>query len=159
MAHRAYGWRGTFEPGPRPRRIRGKIFTARRRSIRIDLLKNSKSPVLRLPPGASARQALVRVTWGDNIYQRRANTGLTSGIAHRRRRPDAQARGGPGQFLRARRTAGRLESPWTTAAVSNDRDGFLADISGVGAGPLRFKLQDPALFGSIERPEDLPRRA
>ncbi len=127
-------------------RIRGKV-SGTSPLVRIDLLKNSK--VLYSVYPARRPGSLVRVTWGDNIYQRRANTGLTSGtLTAAGALTLKRAVGLDNSFEHVEQQGAGIS--WTTAAVSNDRDGFLAEISGVGAGPLRFKLQDPAMFGAID---------
>ncbi len=90
---------------------------------------------------------MLRIQWGDNIYQRRANIGLTEGelsaeegtlrlerFLHRDQEFD---------WIRQEGDAIR----WCTAATSNDRDGMLVHLSGV-EGALFFRLQDPHL-GSI----------
>jgi hypothetical protein len=39
---------------------------------------------------------------------------------------------------------------WTTSAVSNDRDGFLADLSSIDCGSLLFHLDDPGAKGALD---------
>lgn len=116
--------------------------------VRVDLLKNSK--VLYSVYPARQQGGLLRVTWGDNIYQRRANVGLTSGAL-------TSAGGKPAlkSVIHLDNSFEHIEQQgdaitWRTAAVSNDRDGFLADISGAGSGSLHFKLEDPEVFGTID---------
>ncbi len=114
--------------------------------VRLDILKNSR--VIHSVTPSRNRGRLVRVIWGDNIYQRRAVVGLSDGelradtgsirlqrVLHR-----DQA------FESIRQNVSRIQ--WRTAATSNDRDGFLADISDA-TGALHFQLQDP-LLGSIK---------
>ena len=117
---------------------------------RVELLKNSK--IVHAVHPARNRGSLARIQWGDNIYQRRANIGLSSGKLS-----------APSGTLRLRRSLHRDQQfermrqdgrniVWRTAATSNDRDGMLVDISGA-TGPLRFALEDPHL-GTIEA--DIP---
>ena len=109
---------------------------------RVELLKNSK--VIHAVYPSRNRGSLARIQWGDNIYQRRANIGLS----------DGKLSAGSGT-LRLRRSLHRdqqFESmrqngrsvTWRTAATSNDRDGMLVDISGA-SGALHFELEDPHL--------------
>jgi len=116
--------------------------------LHIDLLKNSRV-IYSLHPSRAAGK-LLRVIWGDNLYQRRAAVGLRQGE------------------LRAERGRLRLRAPlhldqafeqvwqegesirWKTAAVSNDRDGFLADISEVEGEYLLFRLDDSDTLGLFE---------
>ena len=93
---------------------------------------------------ARNRGSVARITWGDNIYQRRANVGLGEGqlsvesgslrlvrFLHR----DQEF-----EWMRQDGAAVR----WQTAATSNDRDGMLARIDGA-EGSLLFSLDDPDL--------------
>lgn len=93
---------------------------------------------------------LLRVVWGDNIYQRRAAVGLRTGRLrssggalrlHRALHID-QA------FEEVRQDGGAIA--WKTAAVSNDRDGFLAGIEGVTGEELVFTLDDEDTIGQID---------
>ncbi len=113
---------------------------------RVELVKNGRVIHARHPsrqPGP-----MVRVTWGDNIYQRRANVGMGSGaisvesgalrlvrFLHRDQ-----------QFEEMRQDEGAIR--WRSAATSNDRDGMLLRLDGA-EGSLSFLLDDPHL-GSIE---------
>ena len=113
---------------------------------RVELVKNGRVIHARHPsrqPGP-----LVRVTWGDNIYQRRANVGMGSGtisvesgalrlvrFLHRDQ-----------QFEEMRQDEGAIR--WRSAATSNDRHGMLLRLDGA-EGSLSFLLDDPHL-GSIE---------
>ena len=87
---------------------------------------------------------MARITWGDNIYQRRANVGIGDG--------ELRAQSGS---LRLERHLNRDQEfewmrqdgdavRWSTAATSNDRDGMLVRIDGA-EGALDFKLDDPHL--------------
>ncbi len=115
--------------------------------VRVDLLKNCK--VIYSEHPARNRGKLLRVVWGDNVYQRRAAVGLTQGEL----RPAAGR-------LRLRKTVNLDQAfeyvvqdddgiKWRTAAVSNDRDGFLVDISEAN-GPLHFHLDDPQGLGVFD---------
>jgi len=87
--------------------------------------------------------------WGDNIYQRRATQGLRSG--------ELRAAAGRLRLLQPLHLDQGFESVeqrsdaigFTTAAVSGDRDGFLADIAAV-SGDLVFKFTDADSVGTIE---------
>lgn len=115
--------------------------------LRVDLLKNSK--VIHTLTPSRNRGKLLRVVWGDNVYQRRAVVGMTQG--------ELRAAGGRLQlreiihrdqaFESVREDGGRIV--WNSAAVSNDRDGFLADIS-EATGPLQFRLDDSEQLGVFE---------
>ena len=109
---------------------------------RVEVLKNGR--VIHANRPARTRGSLARITWGDNIYQRRANTSLGSGVL----------RAGSGA-LRLDRFLNRDQEfewmrqegdtvRWRSSATSNDRDGMLVRIDGV-AGPLSFDLDDPHL--------------
>jgi hypothetical protein len=116
--------------------------------VRVDLLKNSR--VIHTVHPSRNRGRLLRVIWGDNFYQRRAAAGLRSGEL----RPESgklrlertihldQA------FEQVRQEGDRIT--WKTAAISNDRDGFLADISEVTGDALHFRLDDSDTMGLFE---------
>ena len=109
---------------------------------RVELLKNGR--VIHGVYPARNRGSLLRVTWGDNIYQRRANVGMAEG--------ELSARSGAlrlegalhldQEFESMRQDGGAVR--WRTAATSNDRDGMLVRIDGV-EGSLDFRLDDPHL--------------
>jgi len=116
--------------------------------VRVDLLKNSR--VIHSLYPARNRAALLRVVWGDNLYQRRAATGFRSGTL----RPD-------GGRLRLRQTVNLDQAfeevvqsgdgiSWKTAAVSGDRDGMLVDIAEVQGEFLHFRLDDSDTTGLFE---------
>ena len=115
--------------------------------VRLDVLKNSR--VIHSVTPARNRGRLLRISWGDNIYQRRAAIGLSDG--------ELRADGGQLRLTRVLHRDQAFESvrqngariSWRTAATSNDRDAFLADISGVTGQTLHFRVEDPAL-GLIE---------
>lgn len=114
--------------------------------VRLDILKNSR--VIHSVAPSRNRGRLLRVSWGDNIYQRRAVVGLSDG--------ELQADGGSVRLERVLHRDQAFESirqngarvQWRTAATSNDRDSFLADISDA-TGAVHFRLDDP-LLGRIE---------
>ena len=116
--------------------------------LRIELLKNSK--VIYAAHPARKQGRLLRVVWGDNLYQRRAAAGLSSGEL----RPE-------GGRLRLERIIHRDQAfeeirqegariTWKTAAFSNDRDGFLVDLSEVTGEALHFRLDDASEMGVFE---------
>ena len=109
---------------------------------RVELVKNGQ--LIHAIQPARNRGSVARITWGDNIYQRRANAGLGEGqlsvesgslrlvrFLHR----DQEF-----EWMRQDGAAVR----WQTAATSNDRDGMLARIDGT-EGSLLFSLDDPDL--------------
>lgn len=116
--------------------------------LRIDLLKNSRV-IYSLYP-ARARGKLLRVVWGDNIYQRRAAVGLREG--------QLSAQQGRLELRKPIHLDQAFEQVWQqgdyvrwkTAAVSNDRDGFLVDISQAGGDYLLFRLDDSDTLGLFE---------
>ncbi|MCP5113275.1 MAG: hypothetical protein GY953_20785, partial [bacterium] len=114
--------------------------------LRVELVKNSKVIHTEIPSREPGE--LLRVVWGDNIYQRRAAIGRTEGklratggklrlveMVHRDQAFESVAQDGAG--IR-----------WNTAANSGDRDGVLVDIS-EATGTLAFELEDPPAFGSV----------
>lgn len=126
-------------------RIRARV-SGTRPLTRLELLKNGK--VIHAVHPARNHGSLARITWGDNIYQRRANVGLGSGEVraesgtlslreHLHRDQEFERMWQEGSGVR-----------WTTAATSNDRDGMLVSLDGV-EGSLEFRLEDPHL-GTIE---------
>ncbi len=113
---------------------------------RVELVKNGR--VVHAAHPARNRGSMVRIVWGDNLYQRRANVGMGQG----------RLSAGSGA-LRLQRHLNRDQEfewmkqdgdavQWGTAATSNDRDGMLVRIDGA-EGPLQFRLEDPD-FGTIE---------
>ncbi len=123
---------------------------------RVELVKNGR--VLHSINPARQSGSLVRITWGDNIYQRRANVGFGEGVL--------KAESGAvrlERFLHRDQEFERMHQAgdsvrWQSAATSNDRDGMLARIDGA-EGSLVFRLQDPHL-GPLEvaAPLDVLRR-
>ncbi len=113
---------------------------------RVELLKNGS--VIHAVHPVRNRGSVARITWGDNIYQRRANVGIGDG--------ELSAESGALRLERHLHRDQEFERMWqdgaavrwSTAATSNDRDGMLVRIDGV-EGSLMFKLEDPHL-GMIE---------
>jgi hypothetical protein len=115
--------------------------------LRLEVLKNSR-PVYAMAPLRN-RGHLLRVVWGDNIYQRRAAVGMCPG------KLSAEA-----GTIRLERTVHRDQAfeeyrqegaavSWFSSAVSNDRDGILVDIS-EATGSLHFTLDDSAQMGIMD---------
>ena len=122
-------------------RVRARV-SGTRPLTRVELLKNGQ--VIHALQPARNRGSMARITWGDNIYQRRANVGIGDG--------ELRAQSGS---LRLERHLNRDQEfewmrqdgdavRWSTAATSNDRDGMLVRIDGA-EGALDFKLDDPHL--------------
>jgi len=115
--------------------------------LRVELVKNN-TVVYSVTPARGHGQ-LARIVWGDNLYQRRAAVGLRKG--------EVRSAGGPLKLIRAVNLDQAFEEvrprghdiTWTTAAVSGDRDGFLADLSEV-TGDLVFHLDDADTMGVFE---------
>lgn len=115
---------------------------------RVDLLKNSKVIYSTYP--SRNRGLMLRVIWGDNVYQRRAATGMTKGrlspaggelrLVSPINRDQA--------FEEVKQAGNSIE--WFTAAVSNDRDGALVDISKVTGDTLEFTLDDSSQMGMMK---------
>ncbi len=114
--------------------------------IRVELLKNGR--VIHAVHPARQAGSVLRITWGDNIYQRRANVGIGDGVL--------TAESGSLQLARFLHRDQEFEwmrqdgdaVRWRSAATANDREGMLVRLNGV-EGALAFKLQDPHL-GAIE---------
>ncbi|MEK7752783.1 MAG: hypothetical protein AAB654_12755 [Acidobacteriota bacterium] len=115
--------------------------------LRVEVLKNNK--VIHSASPSRNRGHVLRVIWGDNLYQRRAATGLRSGELRPERGRLRLARpiNLDQAFEHVEQAGDRIT--WTTAAVSNDRDGFLADISEAD-GDLLFRLDDSDTMGLFE---------
>jgi len=116
--------------------------------LRVDLLKNCK--VIHSLYPSRKQGKLMRIVWGDNIYQRRAAVGLRSG--------ELRPAGGRLRLVERIHLDQAFEVieqkgegiGWTTAAVSNDRDGFLVDLSEASGAYLHFRLDDSDTMGVIE---------
>ena len=109
---------------------------------RVELIRNGKVIHARHPSRHAG--SVVRVTWGDNIYQRRANVGMAKG--------GLSVQSGSLRLLRFLNRDQQFEQMhqngsavrWHSAATSNDRDGMLVRLDGAD-GSLEFKLEDPHL--------------
>jgi len=116
--------------------------------VRVELLKNSKVVYAAHPARKQGR--LLRVVWGDNLYQRRAAVGMASGELRadtgRLRLESLISR--DQAFEEIRQDGPRIV--WNTAAVSNDRDGFLVDLSEATGEALLFRLDDSKDMGVFE---------
>ncbi|HLF24043.1 MAG TPA: DUF3604 domain-containing protein, partial [Burkholderiales bacterium] len=118
--------------------------------LRVDLIRNNEVVHSIWPARASNRGKLLRIVWGDNIYQRRAATGFRSGSLTpsggrlRMRAPVNIDQG----FEEVRQQANGIV--WSSAAVSNDRDGVLVDIAETSGGSLRFRLDDSGTIGVVD---------
>jgi hypothetical protein len=138
---------GELPPGNADARITARI-SGTAPIVRVDVLKNSK-PIYSMQPSRN-RGKLLRVVWGDNIYQRRAAVGMCKG--------QLSPAGGR---LRLERIIHRDQAfeeikqegagiSWFTAANSNDRDGVLVDISEATGDALHFTLDDSAQLGMMD---------
>jgi hypothetical protein len=116
--------------------------------LRVELVKNNK--VIETQAPARSNGNVARIVWGDNVYQRRAATGLRNGSVHTS--DGALKLIAPVNLDQAFEhvTQQGTAIEWQTAAVSNDRDGFLVDISAVRGGMLRFRLDDSDTLGLME---------
>lgn len=115
--------------------------------VRVDLLKNSEV-VHSTAPARDPSSSLLRVVWGDNIYQRRANTSIGPG--------ELRAEGGRLTLKRALAIDNSFEEivqsgpkiAYRTATTSNDRDGMLVDVS-QASGDLIFRREDAPEFTGV----------
>jgi len=115
----------------------------------MDLIKNSQ--VLHsVFPARGKSSDLLRVKWGDNWYQRRANTSMSNGTL--------RASGGRillKETLELDNSFERLGQQgngvsWYASATSNDRDGVVVDISGVTGDTIQFEYSDPNGLGTTK---------
>lgn len=115
--------------------------------LRVDVIKDNKVIHSESPSRSPGR--MLRVMWGDNLYQRRAVAGLRSGElrAEKGRLRLVHPVNLDQAFEHVEQAGDRIT--WTTAAISNDRDGFLADISEAD-GDLLFRLDDSDTMGLFE---------
>ncbi len=134
--------------GERPVRIEARV-SGTEPLTRIDLVKNSKT-IYTVSPARQIGGKLLRVQWGDNYYQRRANIALSNGELRADSGPLALRRklNLDNSFEDIHEQDGRIV--WRTASTSNDRDGVLVDISRVDGDALVFRLEDPNLLGTHE---------
>lgn len=137
---------GDLQRGATEARLEARL-SATAPILRVELLKNNR--VIHTATPARNRGRILRVVWGDNFYQRRAAEGMRAGWL----KPE----GGRLRLVRTVHLDQAFEQvrqedggiAWTTAAVSNDRDGFLADISEL-TGDLVFHLDDSDTMGLFE---------
>ena len=126
-------------------RIRARV-SGTRALTRVELVKNGR--VLHSVQPARDRGATARITWGDNLYQRRANVGIGEGrLSAESGALRLERHLNRDQEFEWMRQDGKAVS-WRTAATSNDRDGMLVRIDGA-EGSLQFALEDPDL-GRLE---------
>jgi hypothetical protein len=109
----------------------------------LDLLKNSE--VIHSVYPSRNRGRLLRVKWGDNIYQRRTVSAMASGslTASEGRLTLKQPLHLDVAFEHIQQQGDAVA--WRTAATSNDREAFLVDLAGVTGDSLRFEIDDPDL--------------
>ncbi len=126
--------------------------------LRVDLIKNNEV-IHSMTPARNPGSALLRVVWGDNDYQRRANTSMAHG--------ELRASSGRLELLQYIDQDNAFESVaqdgdgvvFHNATTSNDRDGVLVDISKVEGPTLRFRRDDPKWgVHELEIPLDSLRR-
>ena len=110
--------------------------------LRLDLIKNNEV-VHSLTPGRQTSSSLVRVSWSDNDYQRRANTSMARGEI----RADAgrlvlrQVLNRDNSFESVSQDGDRVV--FHNSTTSNDRDGALIDITHADGEWLHFRRDDP----------------
>ena len=133
---------GELARGEAVARIRSRV-SGTAPLVRLDLLKNSK--VIHSVYPSRNRGRLLRVKWGDNIYQRRTVRAMASGsvTASEGRLTLKQPLHLDVAFEHIRQQGDAII--WRTAATSNDREAFLADLSQVTGDSLRFEIEDPDL--------------
>lgn len=111
--------------------------------LRVDLVRNGET-IHSATPAVSTSSDLLRIKWGDNLYQRRANVGLSDGelrAASGRLRLD-QVIDQDNSFETFQQSGDLIT--WRSATTSNDRDGLLVDIS-EAAEALILVRDDPNL--------------
>ncbi len=116
--------------------------------LRIDLLKNSEVIHSVFPSRNHGR--ILRLSWGDNIYQRRAAVSLVNG--------ELRAASGSLRLVSALQTDQAVEwfrqrgphVAWRASTSSNDRDPILVDIAEASGGALRFRADDVRGLGLLE---------
>ena len=116
--------------------------------LRLDIVKNSET-IHTVNPARDANSRLMRLVWADNLYQRRANTAMSTG----------EVRASAGRVI-LERTVDQDNSfesyrqqgdrvVFHSSTTSNDFDGVLVDISGATGNEIVFRRNDP-LFGEHE---------
>ena len=133
---------GELVRGQTVARVRSKV-SGTAPLVRLDLLKNSE--VIHSVYPSRNRGRLLRVKWGDNIYQRRAVRGMASGslTASEGRLVLKQPLHLDVAFEHIQQKGDAIA--WRTAATSNDREALLADLSQASGDSLRFEINDPDL--------------
>ena len=112
--------------------------------VRVDVVKNS-TIVHSTAPARDVSSNLMRIVWGDNVYQRRANTSLAPG--------EIRADEGSVTLRRVLALDNSFEEikqdgpkvSFRTATTSNDRDGALIDISQAEGEWITLRREDPLL--------------
>ena len=92
----------------------------------------------------------MRISWGDNLYQRRSNTAQNNG--------EIRAEGGRVILQEAMAIDNSFEwirqngaaVAYRTATTSNDRDAVLVDISQASGDAIIFRREDPGMLGVHE---------
>ncbi len=116
--------------------------------VKVEIVKNGRI-VHAIRPARAAAGTIARIVWGDNLYQRRAATGLRKG--------EMRATGGRLRLIRAVNLDQGFEHvsqagdaiAWETAAVSGDRDGAMVDLS-EASGEIVFRQFDEDVLGPVE---------
>ena len=116
--------------------------------LRVDVLKNSKVIYSTYP--ARKRGGVLRVSWGDNIYQRRTAESLATGslTAAEGRLALVRVLQQDQAFESVRQQGGAIT--WRTSTTSNDRDPILVDLTEVDGDVLHFELDDSRGLGHIK---------
>jgi hypothetical protein len=112
--------------------------------LRLDIVKNNRT-VHSVNPARDPSSRLMRLVWADNLYQRRANTAMSTG--------EVRASAGRVLLQRILNQDNSFESfgqqgdrvVFHSATTSNDYDGVLVDISGATGGEIVFRRNDPLL--------------
>ena len=133
---------GELVRGQTVARVRSKV-SGTAPLVRLDLLKNSE--VIHSVYPSRNRGRVLRVKWGDNIYQRRTVRGMASGslTASEGRLVLKQPLHLDVAFEHIQQKGDAIA--WRTAATSNDREALLADLSQASGDSLRFEINDPDL--------------
>lgn len=111
--------------------------------LRLDVLRNSQVIYSTYP--ARKAGSVLRLSWGDNIYQRRTAESMARGelrAAEGRLRLKAKLQQDQA-FEWVREWEGAIE--WRASTTSNDRDPILVDLTEVDGDVLSFRLDDPTL--------------
>lgn len=115
--------------------------------LRVDVLKNSQVVYSTYP--ARKRGNVLRVSWGDNIYQRRTAESLAGGsLSAGEGRLGLIGTLQQDQAFEWVREEGGVVA-WRTSTTSNDRDPILVDLTEVDGDVLHFRIDDPRGLGDI----------